>query len=277
MSVEYSSFTCRTALSPSRLPGLKYSLNPYVGCEGGCVYCYSPSVFKKKRFSDDWGRFVRAKQNIAEVLTRELKQKQRGTVGLSTVTDPYQPLEARLGITRKCIELLTKHDFHVSIQTKSMLVLRDSDLIVPEKFDVGVTITTMDRGLAKLLESGASPPEMRARVLEEFSSRGVGTWLFLGPIIPGVNDSEENLREVIEIAARTNSKVIYDRLNLKRWVMERLNPVLEREKPGLAERLPSLLRDGSEFWRLVCSKVVKICRELGVECELAFPSWPRVL
>ena len=277
MSVEYSSITCKTALSPSKLPGLKYSLNPYVGCEHGCWYCYSPSTLRDKWMGLNWGKFVRAKQNIVEVLAREVKRKPRGTVGVSTVTDPYQPLEAKLELTRKCIELLSKHDFPVSIQTKSRLVLRDADLIVPEKFDVGVTITTMDRGLAGRLEPGAPPPDVRAQVLEEFSSRGVETWLFLGPIIPGVNDTKESLRQVIEVATRTKSKLIYDRLNLKRWVLERLGPVLERERPGLAERLPSLIREKSELWRQICLKVEAICGELGVKCEAAFPSWPSAL
>ncbi len=274
MSVEYSSVTCKTALSPSRLPGLKYSLNPYVGCEHGCIYCYSPSVLKNKQLSDNWGKFVRAKQNIAEVLAREVKRKPKETVGVSTVTDPYQPLEARLELTRKCIELLSKYDFPVSIQTKSRLVLRDADLIAPKKFDVGVTLTTMDRELASRLEPRASPPDVRAQVLEEFSSRGVETWLFLGPIIPGLNDDEESIKKVIEVAARTRSKLIYDRLNLKRWVMERLGPVLEGERPGLAERLPGLIREGSEPWHQICSMVEAICGKLGVKCEAAFPSGP---
>lgn len=274
MSVEYSSISCQTALSPSKLPGLRYSLNPYIGCEHGCVYCYSPSVLRNKRFSDKWGEFVRAKRNIDEVLAREVTRKQKGIVGVSTVTDPYQPLEAKLKLTRKCIEILAGHGFPVSIQTKSKLVLRDIDLIVPKKFDVGVTITTMDHRLAGVLEPGASPPEARAEVLKKFSSQGVETWLFLGPIIPGLNDSEESLRQVIEVAAQTESKLIYDRLNLRRWVIDRLGPVLEEEGPNLAERLSGLVREDSESWRQICSRVETICSELGVRCEPAFPITP---
>lgn len=270
MSVECLFITCKTALSPSKLPGLKYSLNPYVGCQHGCRYCYSPSTLRDEWIGLNWGKFVWVKQNIVEVLAREVKRKPTGTVGVSTVTDPYQPLEAKLELTRKCIEVLAQHDFPVSIQTKSKLVLRDVDLMVPEKFDVGVTITTMDRELASRLEPGASSPDERAQVLGEFSSRGVETWLFLGPIIPGLNDSGESLRQVIEIAARTRSKVIYDRLNLKRWVRQRLAPVLAQERPGLAERLSGFMREGS-VWRQICSRVESICRELRVKCEAAFP------
>ena len=272
MRAEYSLITCKTALSPSRLPGLDYSLNPYVGCEHGCAYCYSPSVLRDPGLAANWGKVVRAKQNIVEVLTREVKRKPRGVVGVSTVTDPYQPIEAKLELTRKCIEVLSKHDFPISIQTKSALVLRDIDLMVPGKTEVGVTITTMDRRLANLLESGASLPDARAKILEKFSSRGVVTWLFLGPIIPELNDSEESLRQVIEVAARTKSKVIYDKLNLKWLVMERLGPVLEKEKPGLAGRLPELTNDRSRWAYQLRSEIEKICSRLGVKCEAAFPS-----
>jgi DNA repair photolyase len=272
MSAKYSSMECKTALSPSRLPGLRYSLNPYLGCEHGCAYCYSPSTFRDEWMGSNWGKFVRAKNNIVEVLGREARRKPKGTVGVSTVTDPYQPLEAKLELTRKCIEILSKHDFPVSIQTKSNLVLRDADLIVPEKFDVGVTITTMDRELASKIEPRASPPDARVQVLDEFSSRGVKTWIFLGPIIPEVNDSEDNLRRIIEIAGRTKSRLLYDKLNLKRWVLDRMATLVERERLGLTGRLPVLVGTNSEWWRKTCSTVESICKELGVQCEPAFPT-----
>jgi len=272
MSVEYTFISCRTSLSPSGLPGLTYSLNPYVGCEHGCAYCYSPSVLRDRQLAESWGNAVRVKQNIAEVLAWEVNHKNKGVVGVSTVTDPYQPIEKTLELTRKCIEVLSQHDFPVSIQTKSALVLRDSDLIVPKKFDVGVTITTMDRELAALIEPKASPPDARAQVVEEFSSRGVDTWIFLGPIIPEVNDEGEGLRSVIEIAARTRSKVLYDQLNLKPWVMERLGPALEKLKPGLVERMTTTVFEGHHWWNNTSSIIRSICGELGVKCEAAFPN-----
>ncbi|MEM4187637.1 MAG: radical SAM protein [Candidatus Hadarchaeum sp.] len=272
MVVEYIFVSCHTALSLSGLPGLTYSLNPYTGCEHGCVYCYSPSVLKDRLVAESWGKKVRIKQNIAEVLSREVTHKKTGTVGVSTVTDPYQPIEKNVELTRKCLEILCQHDFPVSIQTKSELVLRDSDLILPKKFDVGVTITTMDQELARLLEPRASPPDARAQVVEEFSSRGVDTWIFLGPIIPETNDDDENLRKIVEIAAKTKSKILYDKLNLKQWVMERLGPVLENLKPGLAERVPATISQGSDYRNKISSKITSICRELGVRCEAAFGS-----
>ncbi|MEM2878383.1 MAG: radical SAM protein [Candidatus Hadarchaeales archaeon] len=258
---------CKGALSRSRLPGLVYCLNPYVGCGHGCLYCYAPSTIGDPELARSWGEIVRVKENIVEVLERELSVKERGTVGVSTVTDPYQPIEKRLELTRRCIETLSRHDFPVSIQTKSDLVLRDAEMISKGKFDVGVTITTMDPSTAKIIEPGAPPPEARAQVLEEFSSRGVETWLFLGPIIPGVNDSRESIEDVVKVAARTGSHVIYDKLNLKRWVMERLESKLEHF--GGVEKIVALLRD-SLYWSRLYLNIGRICSDYGVKCESAF-------
>lgn len=270
--MEYSYITCRTALSPSKLPGLQYSLNPYFGCGHGCIYCYARSVFRNRQVALNWGKFVKAKRNVPEVLARELERKPKGVIGLSTVTDPYQPLESKLQLTRKCLEVLSDHDFPVSIQTKSDLILRDADLIKPEKFDVCVTITTMNRDLAGKIEPKSPSPDARAQVLEEFASRGVETWVFLGPIMPEINDSEESIQQVIEVAKRTRSKLMYDKLNLRRWVSESFVPFLELEKPGLAERLPALVGAKSDYWRGICSMIRKLCEEQSVRCEPAFPS-----
>jgi DNA repair photolyase len=263
---------CRTALSPSKLPGLQYSLNPYLGCEHGCVYCYSRSIFRDEQLALNWGKFVKSKHNIPEVLARELRHKPKGTIGLSTVTDPYQPLEAKLQLTRRCLEILSTHDFPVSVQTKSDLVLRDADLIKPGKFDVGVTITTLDQSLAGKIEPRSSKPDARAQVLEEFSSRGLETWLFLGPIIPEINDSRESVEQVVEIARKTRSKLMYDKLNLRPWVLESITPFIEGEIPGLIRRLPTLLNSKSDWWREISSMVRALCAERSVRCEPAFPT-----
>jgi len=220
----------------------------------------------------NWGKFVKAKQNIAEILSNEIKRKPRGVVGVSTVTDPYQPTESKMQLTRKCLEILANNNFPTSIQTKSILVLRDIDIIKPKKFDVGVTITTMDRDLARKLEPRASPPDARVHVLEELAPRGFETWIFLGPIIPEINDSKESLAQIIEAAKKTKSRLIYDRLNLKQWVLESMTPFLEEEKPGLAQRLPAVLGAKSNYWRIISSMIEDLCKERSVFCEPAFPS-----
>jgi len=264
-SVEYGEVRCRTALSKSRLPDLDYALNPYVGCEHGCLYCYARATLRDEAKALRWGRFVLVKKGLVERLAREVLRKPKGVVGLSTVTDPYQPIEARLRLTRRCLEILVRKGFPVSIQTKSKLVLRDLDLIKAGKVDVGMTITTMDDSLASMVEPRSSRPSERAEALRRLAEEGVETWVFLGPIIPRLNDSEESIRRVVEVAYETGSELIVDKLNLRKWVLESLAPLLDRLYPGLKWELPDMLRPGSSYLRELYRRVERICRSYGIE------------
>jgi len=264
-SVEYGEVRCRTALSKSRLPGLDYALNPYVGCEHGCLYCYARATLRDEAKALRWGRFVLVKKGLVERLAREVLRKPKGVVGLSTVTDPYQPIEARLRLTRRCLEILVRKGFPVSIQTKSKLVLRDLDLIKAGKVDVGMTITTMDDSLASMVEPRSSRPSERAEALRRLAEEGVETWVFLGPIIPRLNDSEESIRRVVEVAYETGSELIVDKLNLRKWVLESLAPLLDRLYPGLKWELPDMLRPGSGYLRELYRRVERVCRSYGIE------------
>jgi len=267
MSARYLSTKCKTSLSRSALPGLDYALNPYRGCEHGCLYCYSPAILRDRELTKCWGQQVWIKENVAEILASEVERLKPGVVGVSTVCDPYQPVERREELTRRCLETFARSQFSACIQTKSDLVLRDKDIISGQDFEVGVTLTTMDEELARKLEPRASPPSARVKVLEEFASQGVETWIFLGPVIPEVNDVEEQLRAVIDVARKTRSYVIYDKLNLKVGVLERLERVLCED---LISRLPELVTRGSDWWSETRRRIERICASSGVRCEPAF-------
>jgi len=268
--MDYFYIKCKTALSKSLLPGLDYSLNPYFGCEHGCLYCYVPSVFHDEGLALKWGNFVKAKINILEVLRKELIKKSKGIVGISTVTDPYQPLEKKLQLTRECLKLLTNHKFPISIQTKSPLVLRDLDLMNQSSFDVGITITTMDDWLAKKIEPKAPSPSYRSKALQELFQKNFSTWIFFGPIIPGINDDRENIEKIVILAKKTNSELLYDKLNLKPFVMKRLKPFLEKENPELIENLPKLLTKNSGYLRNIERSIEIICKKYGIKFKPAF-------
>lgn len=265
--MKYGNTRCRSALSRSRLPGLDYALNPYRGCEHGCLYCYSPAVLKDQRLIEHWGEEVWAKENVVEVLAKEVRKFKPGVVGVSTVCDPYQPLERKTELTRRCLEVLSGSEFGVCIQTKSDLVLRDLDLIKGERFEVGTTVTTLDPDLARKLEPGAPLPERRLAALGEFAARGVETWVFLGPVIPEVNDSPDGLLAVLEEARRLGTYVIYDRLNLKTGVLQRLEKGFGEET---AARISGMLGQNSDWWSKTRSRIERMSRELGIRCAPAF-------
>jgi len=258
------SIPCRTALSKSTLPGLDYSLNPYWGCGHGCRYCYVPDVLRSEELHLQWGKLVRVKEGMEEVLREEAGLKRKGTVGVSTVTDPYQPLESKIELTRRCLEILRSAGFRVSIQTKSGLVLRDRDLLGPG-FDVGVTLITLDKELSHLLEPNAPPPDVRVQVLEELSGK-VETWIFLGPVIPRVNDAEGEIRKVVEVARRTRSLLLFDWFRPKPWATQRLLSAL-----GGKFAVDKELFHNREWRNQTLKKVQNACRDLDVRLQLAFP------
>ena len=187
-SVSAKEVRCKVALPLSNLPGLDLALNPYVGCEHGCLYCFAPDVLKRDR--SDWATRVDYRANLPVVLSRELRTK-RGVIGIGTVTDPYQPLEGVLLLTRKCLMEISRHDNPISILTKSDLVLRDLELIIATRRpEVGITVTCMDEGLAKRIEPGAPSPRRRIAALGELSRSGVNSYAMIGPVLPFLEDQD---------------------------------------------------------------------------------------
>jgi DNA repair photolyase len=269
--LDYSYIECKHAISLTKLPGLRYSINPYIGCEHGCTYCYSPSIFRSRDVSINWGRFVKAKINISDILLHQINKVQPGTIGIGTVTDPYQPLERNLELTRKCIEVISSKSFPASIQTKSSLILRDKDLINPDNFDIGVTITTLNKDLARLIQPNAPKPDTLIEVLDEFFTKKVYTWIFLGPIIPEINDDYENLYGIIKLAKKTKSTLYYDKLNLRLWVKERIEDSFIKHKINPKIQLSQVLNRKSGYWLKIKEKIEKICKNLNVDCRPAFP------
>lgn len=207
-----------TALTESRLPGLVYALNPYIGCEHGCVYCYAPSILRRRDFAQDWGYFIKIKKNLISLLKKELKYKKKGIVGLGTVTDPYQPVEIKFQLTRKCLQQLYNSGFPVCIQTKSETILRDIDII--EKFgsdiEVGITITTMSPEISKRIEIRASSPEKRIYALKKIHKHGIRTFLFIGPLIYGITTIDD-IKKILDSAKNYADYVMCDRLHIKEF------------------------------------------------------------
>lgn len=218
--MEIGEITCKTALSKSLLPGLDYSLNPYRGCQHKCAYCYVPNVLRIKR--EDWGCFVDVRTNMPNVLAKELKNKKPGVVGISTVTDPYQPVEKKYQLTRYCLEQLLKYDFPVCIQTKSKLVVRDIDII--SKFsnaEVMMSIATLNDDERRLLEPFSSSIMERLEVLREYSNIGIKTGVFFGPIYPTIK--KEDLPEIIDTFVENGvAEIMLDKFNFKPGIYENL-------------------------------------------------------
>lgn len=207
---------CRRALSPSGLPHLTYALNPYGGCEHGCVYCYAPEVTHQQW--NGW-RVVKVKTNVVSRLSRELPGLS-GTIGIGTVTDPYQGAEKRFRLTRKCLEILSSKSFGVEIYTKSDLVLRDTDLLKSMRCTVGVTVTTLDERISKITEPGAPMPSVRLDTLCKLRSEGIDCFAMVAPVLDHLSDHEDEFAEAL--ASTGVERAMVDPLNRRPQLMQRL-------------------------------------------------------
>ncbi len=223
MNIKY--IKCKTALSDSKLPGLDYSLNPYVGCQHNCSYCYAPNVLKIDR--NKWGNNIGIKLNIPIILSKEIKKKRIGTIGISTVTDPYQPIEKKYKLTRYCLEQLKKYDFPIHIQTKSSIINRDFDIISKiSKVDIMISISSLNDDERKIFEPFSSSIKDRLEILSNFSEIGIRTSVFLGPIFPTIKDEE--LIKIVDIFVDNNVKeIMIDNLHLKNGIWGNIQSKLD--------------------------------------------------
>ncbi|HJV67436.1 MAG TPA: radical SAM protein [Geomonas sp.] len=195
----------KSILSASQI--YPYVINPYVGCQHACSYCYARYMKRFTGHSEPWGSFVDVKINAAQLLGKELGKKKKATVWISGVCDPYQPLEAKYQLTRQCLQLLIDNDWPVVVQTRSPLVLRDLDILGKGKeVEVGFSVPTADDRIRELFEPGAPPIAARLRALAELHVSRIRTYAMIAPLLPGA----ENLAEML---AGSVDYILVDRMN----------------------------------------------------------------
>ncbi len=265
--VKYIRIKVRNAVSKSGLPDIDYALNPYIGCYHACIYCYGRAYTRYKEVANEWGKVIYIKENLIPLLRGEVKRLRKGIVGVSTITDPYQPIETEEKLTRESLKTLLNAGFKADIQTKSTLILRDLDILTEyrNRVEVGFTITTLRNEIAEVIEPYSPRPGSRAKALQKIAGEGVKTWIFLGPIIPGVNDDEEDIKEIIELAKQTNSELYYDWLRIKEEIKEPLTKGLSKIYGE-----PALPQTTKEWRKQVEKQLLNQCVKQGVKCYPAF-------
>lgn len=235
----------KSILNRCGIPGIDFVVNPYIGCRFACKYCYASFMgrFVGKTVAD-WGEYVYAKVNAPELLREELpkKLKNRGSgkeIFFSSVTDPYQGMEAKYQLTRRCLKELLAFGFRglVSILTKSDLVLRDIDLFkkIP-RVSVGLTVTSTDDGVSRYFETYAPSSSRRIAALAALHKEGIKTYAFIGPLLPHFVAEENTLDRLMgEVAASGTSDVFVEHLNLSSYIRNRLMEEMKEEDRGIVE------------------------------------------
>jgi DNA repair photolyase len=239
----------KSILSESKI--YDYVINPYVGCQHGCSYCYARFIKKFTGHREPWGQFVDVRINAADLLRAEIKKKKRGRVWISGLSDPYQPLEAKYELTRKCLEILADHDWPVTIQTRSSLVLRDIDIIKKAKyFEAGLSITTADDGVRKIFEPFAPSIRERLKAVDEMHRAGIRTYAMIAPMLPGAEALPESLKGRVDY-------VLVDRMNYHYadWIYRKF---------GLEEKLTD------DFFTRTSDKIYNACQTAHIDCRVVF-------
>ncbi|MCS7123766.1 MAG: radical SAM protein [Candidatus Aenigmarchaeota archaeon] len=255
---------CKTLLNKSKIED--YCINCYIGCSHSCKYCYAEFITRKMTsHKEEWGSFVDVKINAPNILREEIKRKKKGKVFLSSLTDPYQPIEKKYELTRKCLEILLNYNFPIVVQTKSYLVLRDLDLF--KKFEsckIGFTITTLDDDIRKIFEPNSSSVEEKIKAIEILKNNGIFVYIFFGPVLPFLSD--ENLEEYFNKMVELNiDEVLIDKLNLKPGLWNSIRKVLETNYPKLLEEWRKILFLKNNYWDLLKKRIKRICYEKKIK------------
>jgi DNA repair photolyase len=241
----------RTALAHNQSPdvGFDTSLNPYRGCEHGCVYCYARPTHEYLGFSAglDFETRILVKEDAPALLRRELgaKRWKPEVVGLCGVTDPYQPIERRLELTRRCLRVFADYRNPVRIVTKNALVSRDIDILGElgehRAVSVHISVTTLDAELQRVLEPRASHPSQRLKAIEALASAGIPVGVLVAPVIPGLTDHEipAILSAAADAGARHAGHIV---LRLPRGVKHLFAAWLERHFPDRREKILNRVR-----------------------------------
>ncbi|MCR5575452.1 MAG: radical SAM protein [Oscillospiraceae bacterium] len=250
-----------------------YGMNIYRGCTHGCIYCDSRS--KCYRFTHPF-EDVEVKRNAPALLEKALASKRKACmIGTGAMSDPYMHCEEELRLTRQCLEIILRHGFGAAIQTKSDRILRDIDLLDEinrnAKCVVQITLTTWDDTLCGIVEPNVCNTKRRVEVLAELQRRGIPTVVWLSPILPFLNDTEENIRAILDACIRVGVKGILCfgmGLTLREGDREYYYAALDRHFPGLKEKYISTYGDAYELPSPHEAELMKLfqstCRANGI-------------
>ncbi len=287
MGPEYREEPCRNALNRVKGMAFNWSLNPYMGCVHRCTFCYVRAFERRaERPSDDrYGTSIRVKVNVAEVLRRELARPswEREWVAIGAATDPYQPAEGRYRLTRACIEALAEARNPFSIITRGPMIVRDIDVLVGAARRASVSVTfsipTLDDEVWRKTEPSTAHPRQRLKAVSRLVEAGIKTGVGMAPILPGISDHPEQLREVVKAAREAGATGVWTNLLfLRPGTREHFLRHLAEDWPELVPKYRELYARraylGADEMKPVKRRVSAFARELGVADRRVRPAEP---
>ncbi len=257
--------------NPANWFGVEYNMNIYRGCSHGCIYCDSRSdCYRNPNFDT-----VKVKENALKVIRNDLQSKQtRGIIGTGAMSDPYNPVEKHLQLTRQALAFVNEFRFGLAIDTKSPLITRDLDLLQKVESHsaviVKMTVTTADDDLCRKLEPYVAPTSERFAAIKTLSDGGIFCGILMMPILPFINDSEENITEILCQAKASGAKFVYPALGMtlragnREYYYEKLDQLF----PGVKQQYIQMYGDryncpssrAKELWPIFS----ETCKQLGL-------------
>lgn len=226
--------------------GISYSMNLYRGCQHGCIYCDTRS----ECYGINDISSISVKQNSIELLNKELssKRKIKGTIGTGSMNDPYMPIEKELEMTRKALDIIAQKKFPIHIITKSNLVERDIDIIqeISKTYSaVSFTITTFDDKLSKIIEPNAPKSSLRFDAIKHLADKGIYTGITLMPILPFINDNEENIKSIINKAKDSGASYIFPAfgVTLRKGSRDYFYKALDKDFKNIKEKYQTMFKE----------------------------------
>jgi len=239
----------KTILSKSKI--FDYVINPYTGCAHRCSYCYARFMKRFTGHKEPWGQFVDVKINASELLSKEIEKKRPGRIWLSGVCDPYQPIEARYQLARRCLKIVVEHRWPLTVQTRSGLVVRDIDLLEKgEQIEVGLSVTTSDDAIRRLFEPQAPSVRERIEALDKLHRAGITTYAMIAPLLPKAD-------RLVDMLVGKVDFVLVDRMNYSHaeWVYRKY-------------RLENASTEAFFYW--TSGKIASDCSKHGIQCRVLF-------
>jgi len=254
-------------ITETNLPGADFVVNPYTGCCHSCIYCYAEFMKRYTGHDERWGDFVDIKVNAPELVNAHGQYKGK-VIFFSSVTDPYQPIEAKYGLTRKVLEKLVEEQPKLSLLTKSALVTRDIDIF--KKFgvaEIGVSISTLDEKLSRQLEPFASPPKLRLEAIKKMKASGLKTWVFISPIFPYITEVEEIIKEMAPYV----DYFMFENLNVRAHNRARIFNFLSRNRPDLLPIYRNIYDNkDNKYWDDLKLFIIDTCRKYQKDYQICF-------
>ena len=268
--ITYREIEAKGALNRVQGMPFEWSLNPYVGCEHACNYCFARAYnarYRERDVGEAFDRNIEIRTNFVDRLRNELRRRPHGSVAIGTATDPYQPIEGKYRLTRGCLEALVDFPMPTGIVTKGPLVVRDIDVLqrLDAKTDLTVyfSVPSVDEDVARKTDPGTAPPRQRLRALRMLREAGIDAAVLCMPVLPGITDSEESLDRAAKAASEAGATAFRHRpLKIDVEIRDYYMRFLAAEFPMLVPRYEALyghsVHPGKDYERELEQRVARV-------------------